>query len=118
MKNTVTRTIFNFILDNPGTTSEDVHIAMSASNPAYKTQSGNSLIYRFVKAKYFRRDKDGKLTALVSEYRPLPPFKKKKKKVVKADPAMNAYRPYLPVSENATKAEAKSFFTKLRELFK
>jgi hypothetical protein len=102
---------------------------MSASNPAYKTQSGNSLIYRFVKAKYFRRDKDGKLTALVSEYRPLPPFKKKKKKVVKADPAMNAYRPYLPVSENdyrpylpvsenATKAEAKSFFTNLRELFK
>jgi hypothetical protein len=108
MKNTVTQNIFNYVRDNPGVTSEDVHVAMSVLNPAYRSDSGNSLIYRFVRAKYFRRAKGGKLTALTSEYTPLPPFKKKKKKVA----------PVAHIAEPVVQEKPKGFWASLREFFR
>jgi hypothetical protein len=128
--------IFNVVRDTPGLTEENIHEVMSV-DVKYKTVSGKSLIYRMLRAKFLRKDKNGKFFAHIDAYKPLPAYKPKKKKPVTRDAvlaeaaklnqtaqaqyresaAMNAYR-HPPVTYVKLNPPAKkSFFTKLRELF-
>jgi ribosomal protein S16 len=102
-KVTISQRIFTLVRDVPGLTTEDIHEKLSVDTK-YKTSSGKQIIYRLVRSKYIRKNKDGKLFAKIGEYRPLPPVVKKKKRVVKADPAMNAYNCGNRYNQNAATA--------------
>jgi len=102
-KPTLAHQIFTLVKNLPGITQEEVHDVMSL-DIKYKTGSGKSILYRLVRAKYIRKDKQGKLYVRIDEYKLLPPFKKKKKRVVKADPAMNAYNCGNRYNQNAATA--------------
>lgn len=143
-KVTISQRIFTLVRDVPGLTTEDIHEKLSVDTK-YKTSSGKQIIYRLLRAKYIRKDKQGKLYVRIDEYKRLPPFKKKKKvtKVSdlaaaaklkqqqdglrnafnRTDPAMNAYigaQLYgkFPKSSVSTPSEKRGFFSKLRALFK
>lgn len=63
------RATFNFVRDNPYVTAtEAVHALVQQG---YNPSSTTSLISQMIKQDLFSRDKDGRLTALVKEYRPL-----------------------------------------------
>ena len=81
-KQPISQRIFNLIRDVPNLNEEQVHEFMS-KDMKYKTASGKSLIYRMVRCKYLRKDKNGILHAHIDEYKAMPPFVKKKKKVAK-----------------------------------
>lgn len=81
MKVSIAERIFNVVRDTPGLTEENVHEVMSV-DVKYKTASGKSIIYRMLRAKYIRKDKNGRLHAHIEAYKPLPPYKAKKKKPV------------------------------------
>jgi hypothetical protein len=127
-KVTISQRIFTLVRGVPGLTTEDIHEKLSVDTK-YKTSSGKQTIYRLVRAKYIRKNKDGKLFTKIGEYRPLPPVVKKKKRVVKADPAMNAYNQYpfqssykqYPIAELPkipVVTDKPGFFAKLRSFFK
>lgn len=82
MKMSFSRCIFDLIKNEPHLTDAEVHTRMSL-DPEYKINSGKSLVYRMLCAKYVHRDKNGRLTALVSNYAPLPPYKPRPKKKAK-----------------------------------
>lgn len=103
-KQTTVQRIFYMVRDVPGISAEQIHEAMSVDTK-YKTNSGTAVIYRLINAKYIRKSKDGRLFTKVEEYKPLPPFVKKKKKVDKP-----CVVPILP--------EKTGFFSKLMALFK
>lgn len=71
--------IFNLVRDIPNLTEENIHEFM-CKDLKYKTSSGKALIYRLICAKYIRKDKNGIFHAHIDEYKPLPPFKAKRKK--------------------------------------
>jgi hypothetical protein len=78
----------------------------------YKTGSGKASIYRMVCAKYLRKDKNGIFHAHIDAYKPLPPFKaKRKKKVVtevkiKAAPAPTPLPTWATIIEEREKEPA------------
>lgn len=140
-KVSIAERIFNMVRDIPGLTEENIHEVLSV-DVKYKTASAKSMLYRMIRAKYIRKDKNGRLHAHIEAYKPLPPYKaKKKKKPVNREAvlaeaaklnqtahaqyresaAMNAYQHvYTPPAMTYVKINApakKSFFTKLRELF-
>ena len=88
-KQPISQRIFTLIRDVPDLTEEQVHEFMS-KDVKYKTSSGKSLIYRMPRCKYIRKDKNGFLHAHIAEYKPMPPFVKKKKKVVKVESGLAA----------------------------
>ena len=89
-KPSISQRIFHLVRDIPGLNEEQVHEFMS-KDMKYKTGSGKSLLYRMIRAKYIRKDKNGILHAHIDEYKPLPPFKaKRKKKVVKVESGLAA----------------------------
>jgi hypothetical protein len=134
-KTPIAERIFNVVQGTPGLSEENIHDILSV-DIKYKTASAKSLIYRMLRAKYLRKDKNGKFFAHIDAYKPLPPYKAKKKKVIdtgvkaaniqdcidqarqyRESAAMNAYR-HPPVTYVQLNPPAKkSFFTKLRELF-
>jgi hypothetical protein len=132
-KTPIAERIFNVVQGTPGLSEENIHDILSVDTK-YKTASAKSLIYRMLRAKYLRKDKNGKFFAHIDAYKPLPPYKAKKKKVIdtgvkaaklnqtaqaqyRESAAMNAYR-HPPVTYVKLNPPAKkSFFTKLRELF-
>lgn len=134
-KTSIAERIFNMVRDIPGLTEENIHEVLSV-DVKYKTASAKSMIYRMIRAKYIRKDKNGRLHAHIEAYKPLPPYKAKKKKPVdagvkaaniqdcidRANQMMNSYTPpHRPLYENVPihigVEPKKSFFTKLRELF-
>lgn len=136
-KVTIAERIFNVVRDTPGLSEENVHDILSV-DVKYKTASAKSLIYRMIRAKYIRKDKNRKLFTHIDAYKPLPPYKAKKKNPVSREAVlteaaklnqlaqaqyresamMNAFR-QPPVTYVKINAPAKkSFFTKLRELFR
>lgn len=92
-KISIAECIFNMVRDIPGLTEENIHEVLSA-DVKYKTASAKSMLYRMVRAKYIRKDKNGRLHAHIEAYKPLPPYKAKKKK-----PAPPQYREPKPVTE-------------------
>jgi hypothetical protein len=88
-KQPISQRIFTLIRDVPGLNEEQVHEFMS-KDMKYKTGSGKSLLYRMIRCKYIRKDKNGILHAHIDEYKPMPPFVKKKKKVVKVESGLAA----------------------------
>ena len=82
-KQSIGQRIFNLVRDVQNLNEEQVHEFMS-KDMKYKTGSGKAIIYRMICAKYIRRDKNGILHAHIDEYKPLPPYKVKRKKVAKA----------------------------------
>ena len=144
MKVSFSQRIFELIKSEPHLTDVEVHTRMSL-DPEYKIASGKSLVYRMLCAKYVHRDKNGRLTALVSNYAPLPPYKPrpKKKAKVKAiqnsglaaaakakqmdylnqavkyreSAMMNSYTPPHNVPIHIGVEPKKTFWRKLRELF-
>lgn len=80
-KQSIGQRIFNLVRDIPNLTEENVHEFMS-KDMKYKTGSGKAIIYRMICAKYIRRDKNGILHAHLDEYKPMPPYKPKRKKKV------------------------------------
>jgi len=93
MKISFSQCIFELIKSEPHLTDAEVHARMSL-NPDYKIASGKSLLYRMVTVKYVHRDKNGRLTAVISNYAPLPPYKPRPKK--KAKP--KATQGYVPAT--------------------
>jgi len=83
MKISFSQRIFELIRSEPHLTDAEVHIRISL-DPEYNINSGKSLLYRMVCAKYVHRDKNGRLTAVISNYAPLPPYKPRPKKKAKA----------------------------------
>ena len=146
MKVSFSQRIFELIKSEPHLTDAEVHIRISL-DPEYNINSGKSLLYRMVCAKYVHRDKNGRLTAVISNYAPLPPYKprpkKKAKSKVKAtqnsglaaaakakqmdylhqavkyreSAMMNSYTPPHNVPIHIGVEPKKSFWRKLRELF-
>ena len=107
-KVTISQRIFYLVRDMPGLTEENIHNALSV-DIKYKTLSGKQTIYRLIRAKYIRKNKDGKLFAKIGEYHPLPPVVKKKKRVVEATPKTTTINP---------PPEKTGFFAKLLSFFK
>lgn len=99
-KVTIAERIFNVVRDTPGLSEENIHEVMSVDFQ-YKTASGKSLVYRMLRAKFLRKDKNGKFFTHIDAYKPLPPYKAKKKKPAppqyRESAMMNAYVP--PVAE-------------------
>jgi len=83
MKVSFSQRIFELIKSEPHLTDAEVHIRLSL-DPKYKIASGKSLLYRMVCVKYVHRDKNGRLTAMISNYVPLPPYQPRPKKKAKA----------------------------------
>jgi hypothetical protein len=88
-KQPISQRIFTLIRDVPNLNEEQVHEFMS-KEMKYKTGSGKSLLYRMIRCKYIRKDKNGILHAHIDEYKAMPPFVKKKKKVVKVESGLAA----------------------------
>jgi hypothetical protein len=107
-KATTVQRIFYMVRDVPGISAEQIHEAMSVDTK-YKTNSGTAVIYRLINAKYIRKSKDGKLFAKIESYQPMPPFVKKKKRVVEVAPKITTINP---------PPEKTGFFAKLRSFFK
>ncbi len=87
MKVTIAERIFNIVRDTPGLTEENIHEILSA-DIKYKTVSGKSLIYRMLRAKFLRKDRNGKFFTHIDTYKPLPAYKPKRKKPVLVEAAM------------------------------
>jgi len=144
MKVTIAERIFNVVRDTPGLTEENIHEIMSV-DITYKTSTGKSLVYRMLRARFLRKDRNGRFHTHIEAYKPLPPYKARpKKKVIDAvaeaaklnqtaqaqyreSAAMNAYQHTYRQSPNDIYKNVpihigvepkKSFFTKLRELFR
>jgi len=92
MKISFSQRIFELIRSEPHLTDAEVHIRISL-DPEYNINSGKSLLYRMVCAKYVHRDKNGRLTAVISNYAPLPPYKPRPKKKAKAKATGLGYSP-------------------------
>lgn len=107
-KVTISQRIFYLVRDMPGLTEENIHEALSV-DVKYKTLSGKQTIYRLIRVKYIRKNKDGKLFAKIGEYKPLPPVVKKKKRVVEVAPKITTINP---------PPDKTGFFAKLRAWFK
>jgi hypothetical protein len=88
-KPSISKRMFTLIRDVPGLNEEQVHEFMS-KDMKYKTGSGKSLLYRMIRCKYIRKDKNGILHAHIDEYKAMPPFVKKKKKAVKVESGLAA----------------------------
>jgi hypothetical protein len=98
-KVTIAERIFNVVRDTPGLTEENIHEVMSV-DITYKTSTGKSLVYRMLRAKYIRKDRNGRFHAHIDAYKPLPPYKPKKKKPAvqyRESAMMNAYVPPVQV---------------------
>jgi hypothetical protein len=80
-KVTIAERIFNVVRDTPGLTEENIHEVMSVDT-TYKTSSGKSLVYRMLRARFLRKDRNGKFFTHIDAYKPLPVYKTKKKKPV------------------------------------
>ena len=91
MKVTIAERIFTLVQGTPGLSEEDIHEAMSV-DIKYKTSSGRSLIYRMLRVKFLRKDRNGRFFTHIDAYKPLPAYKPKKKKPVLVEAAMNAYQ--------------------------
>ena len=78
-KVTIAERIFNVVRDTPGLSEENIHEILSV-DITYKTSSGKSLIYRMLRVKFLRKDKNGKFFTHIDAYKPLPAYKPKKKK--------------------------------------
>ena len=120
-KPSISQRMFTLIRDVPNLNEEQVHEFMS-KDIKYKTASGKSLLYRMIVAKYVRKDKNGILHAHIDEYKPLPPFKAKRKKkvvkVVKVKPApatapLPVWATIIEEKELAPKPAKKDFFREL-----
>jgi hypothetical protein len=94
IKNNVTREVFNFVKDNPGTTRRNVMDKLEAKG--YKPSSTSSLITQFVRDTQFKNQLGG-LYAVSTEYRNLP--QSKKRKVVKKVAAVKKPTPVAAVPE-------------------
>lgn len=94
-KQSISERIFNLVRDIPNLTEENIHEFM-CKDLKYKTGSGKSLIYRMICAKYLRKDKNGIFHAHIDAYKPLPPFKAKRKKKGATSVRVKAAKP-LPV---------------------
>jgi len=65
----VSQAAFNYIRDNPYTTATQAVKALEMQG--FKKTSLTSLYTQMIRQKQMSRDKDGKMTALIPEYRPL-----------------------------------------------
>jgi hypothetical protein len=84
MKVTIAERIFNVVRDTPGLTEENIHEIMSV-DITYKTSTGKSLVYRMLRARFLRKDRNGRFHTHIEAYKPLPPYKARpKKKVIDA----------------------------------
>jgi hypothetical protein len=92
-KVTIAERIFNVVRDTPGLTEENIHEIMSV-DITYKTSTGKSLIYRMLRARFLRKDRNGRFHTHIEAYKPLPPYKARpKKKVIDAVTALAQVQP-------------------------
>jgi hypothetical protein len=78
-KVTIAERIFNVVRDTPGLSEENIHEILSV-DVKYKTTSGKALIYRMIRVKFLRKDRNGRFFTHIDAYKPLPAYKPKKKK--------------------------------------
>jgi hypothetical protein len=65
----VSQAAFNYVKDNPYTTA--IQAVKVLEKQGFKKTSLTSLYTQMIRQKQLSKDKDGKMTALISEYRPL-----------------------------------------------
>jgi hypothetical protein len=86
----VSRATFNFVRDNPGLTIEQVTALLKAQG--FNDNSVSALCYQMIRVRLIVADANGKLSAVVKEYVPIPSSMVRKKRtkpkaVVEATPA-------------------------------
>ena len=106
----VSKTIFDFILDNPGCKSSDV--SSFAISRGIKTNTSSSIISILISANYVKRE-NGIHHAIVNEYKPIKKEIRDPSSKIIDTPRLSAEYivTHLPV------AEAKALYRELKEIF-
>jgi len=85
----VSRATFNFVRDNPGLTIEQVTAMLKAQG--FNDNSVSALCYQMIRVRLIVADANGKLSAVVKEYVPIPSsMVRKKKPKAKTPPVVEA----------------------------